>query len=158
MIDDLEPLLKSALSDVFSTMLGQQIEAEQPNAPVLNGHPTIAGAVGFIGDVTGIVYLYLPQPFAVKLTEKMLGLTRDEIDGDEMVNDTVGEFTNMVVGHLKSRLGDRGRSCQMTIPSIVRGNSFCIEPVSATLRRVITFRSHEFQIVVEILMKPDATN
>lgn len=155
MIDDLEELLKSAMVEVFSTMLGQQIEPEPNNAPMLNGDAMIAGAVGFIGTLTGIVYLYLPQTFAVRLTEKMLGVAPDASDGDEMVNDTIGEFANMVVGHLKSRLSDRGRSCAMTIPSIVRGTNFCIEPVSTTLRRVVTFRSHEHQIVVEILIKPD---
>lgn len=37
----------------------------------------------------------------------------------------------MVVGHFRSRLADRGIPCVLTIPSIVRGHQFGIEPVSA---------------------------
>ncbi|HAV61186.1 MAG TPA: chemotaxis protein CheX [Verrucomicrobiales bacterium] len=158
MIDDLEELVKAAVGEVFSTMLAQQIEPEPPNSPVVNGDATIAGSVGFIGNLTGIVYLYLPQGFAVRLTEKLLGISPQSVESEELVNDSVGELTNMVVGHLKSRLSDRGRSCVMTIPSIVRGTNFCIEPVSSTIRRLLTFRSHEHQVVVEILMRPDTSS
>jgi chemotaxis protein CheX len=68
----------------------------------------------------------------------------------------MGELTNMVVGHLKSRLSDRGHACVMTIPSIVRGTNFHIEPVSSTtIRRVCSFRSLEHQLVVEIMLRPE---
>ncbi len=156
MIDDLEELLKAAVIEVFGTMIGLQVQPEPPNSPVATGGATIAGAVGFIGRLTGVVYIYAAAPFAVKLTEKLVGQSPNEIDGDEMVNDAMGELANMVVGHLKSRLCDRGHSCVMTIPSIVRGTNFQIEPVSSAIRRVLSFRSLEQQLVVEIMLRPES--
>jgi chemotaxis protein CheX len=155
MIDDLADLLKAAVVEVFGTMIGLQVQPEAPNTPIISEGSTIAGAVGFIGKLTGVVYIYSPVPFALRLTEKIVGVEPNEIDGDEMVNDSMGELANMIVGHLKSRLSDRGHSCVMTIPSIVRGTNFQIEPVSSTVRRVFSFRSLEHQLVVEILLKPD---
>jgi chemotaxis protein CheX len=155
MIDDLEDLLKAAVVEVFGTMIGLQVQPEEPHSPIGGEGATIAGAVGFIGGLTGVVYIYAPVPFAVRLTGKLLGLEDGEIDGDEMVNDSMGELANMVVGHLKSRLSDRGNSCVMTIPSIVRGTNFQIEPVSSSIRRVFSFRSLEHQLVVEIMLRPE---
>lgn len=153
MIDDLEDLLRAAVVEVFQTMIGLQVQAEPPNSPLHNDGATIAGAVGFIGRLTGVVYIYAPVEFAGRLTEKLLGLGSNEIDGEEMVNDSMGELANMIVGHLKSRLSDRGNSCVMTIPSIVRGTNFQIEPLSSSVRRVFTFRSLEHQLQVEIMLK-----
>lgn len=156
MIDDLEDLLKAAVVEVFGTMIGLQVQLEPPHAPVVNTGATIAGAVGFIGRVTGVVYIYAPVELAVRLTEKLLHLSASEIEQKELVNDSMGELANMIVGHLKSRLSDRGLSCAMTIPSIVRGTNFQIEPVSSTIRRVFSFRSLEHQLVVEIMLRPES--
>jgi chemotaxis protein CheX len=71
-----------------------------------------------------------------------------------MVNDAVGEIANMVVGNLKSRLADRGLNCILTIPSIVRGNNFRIEPTSCTQRRICSYQCDGDQVVVEVLLKP----
>lgn len=155
MFDDLEDLLKAAVVEVFGTMIGLQVQADPPGTPLASGEPSIAGAVGFIGQVSGVVYIYAPVSFAVRLTGKMLDLEARQIDGDEMVNDAMGELANMIVGHFKSRLSDRGHSCVMTIPSIVRGTQFQIEPVSNTIRRVLSFRCLEYQLVVEIMLKPE---
>jgi len=158
MIDDLEDLQQAAVVEVFGTMIGLQVRPEAPNTPIVSEGSTVAGAVGFIGRLTGVVYVYAPAPFTVRLTEKLLGMDGNEVERDEMVNDATGELANMIVGHLKSRLSVRGNSCVMTIPSIVRGTNFHIEPVSSSIRRVFSFRSLEHQLVVEIMMKPDCQN
>jgi chemotaxis protein CheX len=82
----------------------------------------------------------------------MLGLADEEIDGDEMVNDVMGEIANMVVGNLKSGLCDRGLTCVLTIPSIVRGN-FSIEPISSSARKVFHFSCETRPLLVEVMIK-----
>jgi chemotaxis protein CheX len=154
MIDDLDDLVKSAVSEVFDTMLSLEIRQEPPGSEIRNEGPHVAGAVGFSGKVCGVVYIYSSALLARRITCGMLGLEEAEIDGDEMVNDTVGEMTNMVVGQLKSRLCDRGAPCVLTVPSIVRGTNFTIEAVSSTSRRVLTFEcAGDQQLVVEVLVK-----
>ena len=88
------------------------------------------------------------------MTGVMLGLSDAEIEGEEMVNDAMGEITNMVTGHLKSTLSDRGLPCVLTIPSIVRGSHFTLEAVSSTHRRVTSFRCDSSNLLVEVLFKP----
>ena len=60
----------------------------------------------------------------------------------------------MVVGKLKSRLSDRGIPCVLTIPSIVRGSQFTIQPVSTSERKVFAYRCGGNQLLVEVLIKP----
>ena len=152
---DLDDLLRTAVVEVFGTMLGLEIHPEPPSTPIPGGSSTIAAAVGFIGSLNGLVYIYAAEPFAVRITDKLIGLNGDRGHRDEMVNDSMGELANMIVGHFKSRLSDRGNSCSLTIPSIVRGTSFQIEPVSSSIRRVISFRSMDTQLVAELMLRPE---
>jgi chemotaxis protein CheX len=155
MIDELEELLKAAVGDVFRTMLNFDTRCIPFGADPMDGEAHIAGSVGFIGAMTGVVYIYTTAAFARTMTSRMVGMAEPEIDGDEMVNDAVGELANMIVGSLKSNLAERGLPCVLTIPSIVRGSNFYIEAVSSATRRVACFRCDDGQnLVVEILLKP----
>lgn len=153
MIEDLEHLVGSAVTEVMTTMMSFRVQ-QTPNAiNFASGEGHIASAVGFIGKTTGVVYLYASDRFARQMTCRLLGLEDSEIDGDEMVNDAMGELANMVVGHIKSRLVDRGLACVLTIPSIIRGSSFSIEPVSSAERRVYFFDCDQSRLGVEVMLK-----
>jgi chemotaxis protein CheX len=156
MINDLDDLVQSAVSEIFDTMLNIKVVAQPAGTPINNGEPHVAGSVGFSGSsLCGVVYIYTSSNLARKITCGLLGLEESDIEGDEMVNDAVGELANMVVGQLKSRLCDRGITCILTVPSIVRGTNFTIEAVSSTSRRVMTFQcAGNHQLVVEALVKP----
>jgi chemotaxis protein CheX len=155
MIDDLDHLVSSAVSSVFGTMLNLPVVEEAEGAPMVTGEPHLAGSVGFIGIVTGVVFVYSTVSFAHKVTRGMLGT--EIITGEEIVNDAFGEITNMIVGHIKSRLADRGMTCVLTIPSILRGTNFTIEPTSSTRRRISAFRCGGNQLVVEVLLKSNSS-
>ena len=154
MIDDLDELLKAAVCEVFATMLALPVQKDDHYQPLDSSQSTIAGAVGFIGEPTGVIYIYAPMALAKVMTTKLTGTEWGEVEEDEMINDSMGELSNMIVGHLKSRLSDRGNSCVLTIPSIVRGTNFCIEPVSTTVRKVFSFHCGDYQLVAEVMLKP----
>jgi len=154
LIDDVRAHLTSGVSEVFRTMLA----LETKPAAVLHdwhapGETLVAGSVGFIGDVNGIVYIQVTAAFARTLASRMLGLAETELEGDVMVNDVVGELSNMIVGAVKSRLCDSGAPCVLTIPSVVRGQNFKVEPASSFQHRVLGFRCGADQFLVELLMK-----
>lgn len=153
MIDQLEDLVMQAVVRAFDTMLNLKVD-KAPASEGFNGGAHIAGSVGFIGRLSGVVYLYSSVTLARQITAQLLGLGVEDIDGDEMVNDAMGELTNMVVGQIKSQLSDRGMPCVLTIPSIVRGSNFVIESISSTSRRISRFRCGEHEILVETLIKP----
>jgi chemotaxis protein CheX len=154
MVTELADLLRSAVPEVFSTMLSMEAEYQPPDAPKPEFEAQVAGAVGFTGKLDGVVYLFARPTFAHLLTSRLLGLDESEIDGDEMVNDAVGELTNRGVGHMKSRLCDRGAACVITIPSVVRGSHFSITPVSPTEAQVLHFRCQNDHLLVQVMIKP----
>jgi len=158
--------ISRAVQDVFKTMLGKTTTLENTTDSVVTDaspwdHPVqitgqqVVGTVGFIGDISGLIYLYLEAGFANEIASHMLGMSAAELEeaGDEVVNDAVGELTNMTVGTFKNQLADKGFPCKLTIPSILRGSNFSIEPISSATRRIYRFHIGEHQLVADLLMK-----
>jgi chemotaxis protein CheX len=157
--------INRAVTDVFKTMLGREptfssesTVAKQRSLLVSEPQrPQVVGTVGFIGDANGLIYLHLDLAFARLCTCHLLGMTEAELDeaGDEVINDAIGELTNMTVGGFKNGLCDAGYPCKLTIPSILRGTNFSIEPISSAVRHVYYFDCAEHRVVADILMKSD---
>ncbi len=158
--------ISRAVQDVFKTMLGKNAtltdsentvvdDSSQMDHPVQITGQQVVGTVGFIGDISGLIYLYLDAVFANDIASHMLGMSAEELEeaGDEVVNDAVGELTNMTVGTFKNQLADKGFACKLTIPSILRGSNFSIEPISSATRRIYRFKIGEHQLVADLLMK-----
>ncbi|MGH7995926.1 MAG: chemotaxis protein CheX [Opitutaceae bacterium] len=149
-----------AVGDVFGTMLSRPVElqgsaaigetAGLPPAQPAEAAPLIVGTVGFLGEIDGLIYIYLDVDFAKTLTEAMLGA---DTCGEEAVNDAIGELTNMIVGVFKNGLCDAGFPCKLTIPSILRGRNFRVEPIGSARRYIYRFQSQGRRVVADILMK-----
>ena len=164
--DIFQETMNRSVQDVFRTMLGRNATlVHGTSAADSNGQPwkhpiefngqQVVGTVGFIGDVSGLIYLYLSAEFAKIVASHLLGMSVEEIDaaGDEVVNDAIGELTNMTVGGFKNQLCDQGFPCRLTIPSILRGSNFSIEPVSGATRRTYSFEVSGHRLVTDLLMK-----
>jgi chemotaxis protein CheX len=159
MILDLEKLITGVFLDVFKTSFGMTMKVDGQDSYLLEGEAHIAGAVGFIGDMTGVVYIYCPLSLARLLTARLAGIDEAEVDADEMVNDSVGELANRVVGGFKGKLSERDIQCVLTIPSIVRGSNFAVETVNDTERVVCAFRTEtNQQVVAEMMIKTSESN
>jgi len=156
-----ESTITRAVQEVFSTMLSEpatyqpQSSASMEDALSIE-HPQVVGTVGFIGALNGLLYLYLDVAFAEKCAGSLLGVSREEMAelGDEAVNDAIGELTNMTVGTFKNQLSDRGFPCRLTIPSILRGSHFRIEPISSATRRIYRFDIAGTILTADLLMQP----
>ena len=157
--------INRAIKDVFKTMLGRE-PTVAPQADPVRGKPLISsepnrpqvvGTVGFIGECNGLIYLHLDLSFAKVCTCHLLGMTEKELDaaGDEVINDAIGELTNMTVGSFKNGLCDVGYPCKLTIPSILRGTNFSIEPISSAVRHVYYFDCAQHRVIADILMKSE---
>ena len=154
MIADLEDLVTHAVTELFSTMLGMQLQPAPLQDGLGDGEPHIAGAVGFVGRLSGVVYVFTTISFARRITATLLGLPEPEGVEGEMMNDAMGEVANMLVGHLKSRISDRGMPCVLTIPSVVRGSHFSVEAITSTEGHTYSFAVGKDQILIQFLMKP----
>lgn len=156
--------INRAVSEVFKTMLSRQAEictltdptgARSGPVPGAESVAQIVGTVGFLGDINGLMYVYLDVPFARLITCQMLGMTNEEIDeaGEDVMNDAIGELTNMTVGSFKNGLCDAGFPCKLTIPTILRGSNLSIEPIADVQRYIYKFQSADHSITTEILLK-----
>jgi chemotaxis protein CheX len=151
-----------AVNEVFTTMLGKKATlvplppgTHTASDTVDLEHPHVVGTVGFIGTINGLIYLYMDVGFAQHCAACMLGMSDAEIAeaGDETVNDAIGELTNMTVGTFKNQLSDRGFPCKLTIPSILRGSHFRIEPISSATRRIYRFEIGGRPLTADLLMQ-----
>lgn len=156
--------ISRAVQDVFKTMLNrvatlslvsEPIGADSKQDPTHIHGSHVVGTVGFIGEITGLVYVYLEAGFADTAAGHMLGMNQAEIAdaGYEVVNDVVGELTNMTVGAFKNQLADKGFPCRLTIPSILRGDNFKIEPTKSATRRIFRFMVDDSTVLVDLLMQ-----
>ncbi len=151
---NLRQMATDALGGVFDTMLSRKLV---PNAPAGTPLPLVrrvTGSVGFGGEkVTGAVYIHLPGALATQVTAGMLGLAPEEIEGDEMVNDVVGELCNMVAGGLKSALCDAGLTCAVSTPAIIRGDAFQIETMPDIRQEHLWFDCPPHHLLLELHVK-----
>lgn len=106
--------------DIFETLIFAKAIVTQDQTPL--ALERISGTIGLAGDdVTGSVYLHLPESFARQAARAMLEGTGSQNAGDGDVNDVVGELTNIVSGVLKSALCDAGYFCTVSTPTVIRG-------------------------------------
>ncbi len=152
-IERIDQLTREAVKEVFQSMLAMEVNPEPPSPLTPDPAGQIIGSVGFIGEATGIIYLYAGIGFARVITSRLLGISEPEVDAGEMVTDAIGELSNMVVGYVKSRLCDGGLACTLTIPSVVRGQQLTVEGSAQISRRVIGFRNCKYHLLAEVLLK-----
>ncbi len=159
--------IEQAVQKVFQTMLQKTAEPVSGETPVPADDPwtrppdltgvLAVGSVGFAGDITGLVYIYLSERMAHIVTQGMLGMTEAEVDegGRECMSDTVGELSNMTVGVFKNRIHDLGYPCKLTIPTVVWGDGITIQPMRGTVRRTYVFRVEGMSVVADLIFKED---
>jgi chemotaxis protein CheX len=164
----IKKMVLKAVKDVSSTMLGIQAElvshksiqkGDVKESPLGDqNHGIVFGNVGFVGVACGMVYFGMTQESAQKIAAKMLDMTIQEVsEGNALVNDVMGELTNMTAGAFKNQLCDRGYHCRLTIPSIIRGKYFVVEGDDAELREIYSFKINQETVVFELFMKQDTS-
>jgi flagellar motor switch protein FliN len=87
------------------------------------------------------------------MTAAMLGVTAEEVEGNEQVFDVLREMSNIIGGNLKSNFVDAGLSCILSTPSITNGLDFRVEPLNVITPERFLFAYQEHTIIVEAGIK-----
>jgi len=167
--EEVKCMVERALKDVFSTMLSMEISlkecitnvgGESARSPLSQcDGPLVIGNVGFVGAVSGMVYTAMTEPLARRIAMTMLGMSEEElVEEYDLVNDVIGELTNMSSGAFKNQLCDRGFQCRLSIPSIIRGKYLVVEASAAEFRQIYVFANGDDLLTFELLMKNDDTD
>lgn len=158
-------MVLNGLGNVFRTMLGGQIELEacrclknsngEDFSSLLNTEePLVVGNVGFTGGISGMFYLAMPESLAKNMTATMLSQDPDQLDShSEMINDAVGELTNMSAGACKNQFSDLGYTCRLTIPFIIKGKYFVVDAAEAVYRQVYLLKYQGKRLTLELIMR-----
>jgi chemotaxis protein CheX len=126
---DMARYIIDATKEVFSTMMVMDVEDQYPmQEPVNEFHCSITGMVGLAGSYTGILSIHCPQALALQITSNMLGMEVEEVGDD--VNDALGEIANMLGGHVKQVLSKGGSDLNLSIPTVISGETYTISSVN----------------------------
>jgi CheY-specific phosphatase CheX len=119
----IEPVIEwftQSLLDVSETMFSLGASpSNHAEGGASNEETTLVACIGTRGDCRLEVAIYLPHTLASRIASISLEMPAAELD-EKMVDDVAGEFSNMVVGAVKSRLSDLEVPCTMTVPRVVR--------------------------------------
>jgi chemotaxis protein CheX len=161
-ISDIDTMVSDSVEKVFSTMMSASAklyvaynngDTPEKTHPRLKAEPEsmmVMAVIGFLGEIRGVIYLYMDEPTSARVTMNFLGLTKDELSNDT-VNDALGELSNMISGTYKNQLCDKGFNCRLTIPSILRGN-FTVEPVPGATHRLYQYEVGDAVVGLELVM------
>lgn len=159
--------IEHAVQKVFQTMLQKDAVPVPGKSPLPPSEswtppPDLAGAVaigsvGFAGDISGLVFLYLSENLANIIVSGMLGMSHEEVAeaGREVSSDVIGELANMTVGTFKNRIQDLGYPCKLTIPTVVWGTAISISPPKGAVRRTYVFKVDNLSMVADLIFKED---
>lgn len=145
--------ITNSVTDVFETMLSMDVKpVEKVSKESVEGVRNV-GSVNFAGDITGIINFQVSDEFARLMTASMLGMEVEELQGQEEINDFIAEISNIIGGNLKTSYLDIGIICDLSTPSITKGNDFIIESFNMTTYERFAFKSNEHDIFVEVGIK-----
>jgi CheY-specific phosphatase CheX len=112
--------LQKAVQDVTETMFNLgAFPVEAPDNVPDQGDMLVA-CIGVRGKFQLETAIFFTHSLAQRLASISLETPVAELD-EKMVGDVAGEFSNMVVGAVKSRISDLQVECTMTVPRVVLG-------------------------------------
>jgi chemotaxis protein CheX len=128
----------AATTEVFDTCLGyrptrRELGIKDKKTP----YYAITAVIGISGRVTGSICLSLPQRTAFSAVHRMVDVQCTEVN--QLVCDTVGEFTNMIAGTARGALGEF--QLELGLPSVVTGDGHDIQFPQKSQPMFVTFNS-----------------
>ena len=143
-----------ATREVFSTMVAMEVADSYPLVdPVTEFHCSITGMVGMAGSYTGMLSIHCPAFLAMKMTSNMLGMEVDEVEED--VHDALGEIANMLGGHVKQVLSKGGLDLNLSIPTVISGETYTIHSTNNDDCVVIPFQCEDDRFLVGLTLKKE---
>ncbi len=152
--NEMTSYIVDATKEVFSTMAAMEVEDCYPLVePVTQFHCSITGMVGMAGSYTGMLSIHCPAPLAMQITSNMLGMEVDEVGED--VNDALGEIANMLGGHVKQVISKGGLDLNLSIPTVISGESYTIHSVIDDDCVVVPFQYDNTKFLVGLTLRKE---
>lgn len=108
----------------------------------------VSGIIGFTGYAQGSVSITFEESCILKIVTNMFGEEVTEMT-DEVV-DAVGEITNIISGHARRSLDEKGIHFQGSVPSIITGNNHKIKHITQGPKIAIPFTTDNGGFTIEV--------
>ena len=152
---DLAAHMVGAVKNIFSTMvfIDDFTDSYPLDSPVSHFTCSISAMVGLGGDCSGMVGIHIPAELAREVTASMLGMELEEIEGDDDVNDAMGEIANMLAGEIKMLFSGKGMNVCLSTPSVIAGKEYSVEVVSSGAAVVVPFDRGEYRFLATLQLE-----
>ena len=118
----------SAAVELFESTCAATLEPVAGDAHAAEPDGVIVAVISLVGDVEWAVLLGMPRDTASGVATKFAGF-EIAFDSEDM-GDAIGELTNIFAGLVKANLDRSGVRVEMSLPSVMRGES--LEMLSRT--------------------------
>ena len=138
-----------ATRNVLDMMASTKVEAGTPylkKDQVAQGD--VSAIIGLTGDISGTVSVSFSQECAVPIVASMLGEEITEMNS--VINDAVGEITNMISGQARRALDGLGRPLQAAIPTVITGKNHTITHMTNQPVVAIPFNTDSGTFTIEV--------
>lgn len=138
-VEHVNPFIES-VHEMFTTMF--QAGVTRGEVGICRGETDpkdIMALIGLSGQVRGTVTLAFPVKTALAIVGRLLGTEHRVLD--DTVSDAIAEVVNIVAGGAKAKLKVDGPPVDLSLPTVVRGNSFSIDYPSKSIWLQVPFES-----------------
>jgi len=127
------------VAEVFNMMLGHQIGpvSELDTTPCEANERT--AIVGFSGSMRGTCEIRMSTLAARAVASAMLGGTPVE-DGDDSIDDAIGELCNMIAGGWKNRVPTLTSDCTLSPPTVISGGDYKVHMRQPSMKMARVYR------------------
>lgn len=132
--------VKASVDKTYSALCGETPVLATEDAADYSG-PRIAGIISFVGDVPWSFSWILTQESAPALAMKFTGM-EIPFDSSDM-GDMAGELVNVIAGEIISQLEQRRIKSQMSLPTVLRGESLEMMPESGRCVKRLDYTSNQ---------------
>lgn len=151
-VEYINPFIESVY-DLFSTMLGTKavrgdVTIARKDMPARD----IVALIGLSGPAQGMVSMAFPLKTALAIANRLLGTDLRVLD--DTVSDAIAETVNIVAGGAKAKfkIGE-GPPVELSLPSVIRGSSFCLDYPSKISWLEVPFDSGLGSFVMRVTFK-----
>ncbi|MBU1196053.1 MAG: chemotaxis protein CheX [Proteobacteria bacterium] len=109
----------------------------------------ITGIVEVSGDLSGTAAISFSEQSILGIVSAMFGEDMTEINDE--IYDAVGEISNMVAGHVTTKIAETGKKVKVKFREIKSGKDAVIEHVQGARHvLVLPFKSTKGKVVIEV--------
>jgi chemotaxis protein CheX len=135
---------------IWKSILSLDVQPAHNGSADSGNNYALAGCIQITGAWNGTVTMHYPMSLAKQVASIMFDLHGEPV-GKELIQDALGELTNMTGGNIKSLLPE---PCFLSLPAVAVTNSAMRVPGSELISKV-TFQCNGDNFQVSLLKKVD---